>query len=130
MTTSTRTHTAASPLHPWVPGLGGYSVCRYGCGATKAGPPAPSVQGSRTSEAAARRIEGSPRAAAKAAVLAAIRQSVDGLTAEKIEQVTGMGGSTVRPRIVELERDQSIRKSGKKRLTRSGREAEVYVAVV
>lgn len=116
-------------LHTWGPALGGYVKCRY-CPAAKAEAPAPSVQGSRTSEESARRIEGSPRAAAKAAVLKAIRQSASGLTAEKIAEVTRMSGDTVRPRLVELERENRVKKSGVRRLTRSGREAETYVAVV
>lgn len=107
-------------------GIVGCSVWR--CDFTMREKPAPSVQGSATSNAAAMAIEGSPRARARAAVLAAIRDSVDGLTAEKIEQVTGMGGSTVRPRLIELENLHLIVKSGKRRLTKSGREAEVYVA--
>ena len=90
--------------------------------------PAPSVQGSPTSDAAAQKIEGSPRTKARAAVLQAIRNSPSGLSAEKVEEITGIDGNTVRPRIVELVRLNLVKDSGKVTLTKSMRSAVLWVS--
>ena len=82
-----------------------------------------------TSKEAARAIEGGPRNRARAAVLEAIR-AASGITAEKISEVTGIGGDTVRPRIVELVALNLIRDSKKTSLTRSGRNAVCWVATL
>lgn len=48
----------------------------------------------------------------RAEVLAAI-VARGGATEREIEEATGLGGNTVRPRLVELERDGAIRKAGR-----------------
>lgn len=130
MTATTRKHTASAPFHDYVASaIPGAMVCRYaGCGAVKALAPAPSVQGSRTSEAAAQAQTDAGRTTRKDRIEAAIRAAGhEGLTAERIEAVTGYGGSTVRPRIVELERERRVVKTSRTRLTASGHDAFVYV---
>ena len=123
MTTKTRVcrHQMDKPL------LGGMVGCRW-CDFAVKETPAPSVQGSKTSSDAAHSIEGGPRTKARSAVLEAIRKSVNGLTAEKISAITGYPGDTVRPRIVELVRLNLIEDSKRVSLTRSGRQAVLWVA--
>ena len=53
----------------------------------------------------------------------------EGATAEEIEMATGISGNSVRPRLVQLRRDGLIVDSGKVRLTRSKRQAVIWVAV-
>ena len=91
--------------------------------------PAPAVESSPTSVAAARLIEGSPRHAARVAVFQAIAASTDGLTDERGIEITGLSESTYRPRRLELMGDGAVRNSGKTRLTKRGRDAVVWVAV-
>ena len=63
-------------------------------------------------------------------VLHAIHASAYGLTAQEIEDRTGIAGNTVRPRLVEL-RDAGLIVEGPRfRKTRSGRWAVVWVAVL
>ena len=50
-----------------------------------------------------------------------------GMTAEEICTATGLKGDTVRPRIVELVREDRIIVAGKRK-TKSGRNADVWVA--
>lgn len=52
-----------------------------------------------------------------------------GATDEEIQEALAMGGSTARPRRVELLEQHRIRDSGQKRPTRSGRAAVVWVAI-
>lgn len=92
--------------------------------------PVPAVESSDTSKAAARAIEGGPRAKARLAVLNAIIAATEGLTAERISEITGISGDTVRPRIVELSEANLIMKSTRTRMTRAGREAQVWVVGV
>jgi hypothetical protein len=96
--------------------------------------PAPH-SGSPTSRAAARRI--APVAGTiRADVLAYLRsRGADGATADEIERALGIGGSTVRPRLIELlgrepdGSDQFIVETERTRETRSRRKAVVYLAV-
>ena len=85
-------------------------------------------ESSRTSVAAAQALPAGRRANLRQAVLDAIRAAPDGLTAERVSETTGIGGDTVRPRIVELCERNLIVRSGKTRLTKSGRDAECWVA--
>lgn len=50
----------------------------------------------------------------------------DGATAQEIETALGLGGSTVRPRLVELRETGCVRDSGRTRKTASGRSAVVW----
>lgn len=89
--------------------------------------PAPSVQGSRTSEAAARSLTDANRNTKKARIFEVILASgIEGMTAEKIAEVTGLSGDTVRPRIVELHTENKIIRTGHMRLTKSKRMAECW----
>lgn len=91
--------------------------------------PAPSVQGSETSEAAARAMPDSQRKIDKARIVAAMRAAgSNGLTDEEGQRLTGIAGDTYRPRRGELLKDNLIVKARRKRMTRSGREAEVWIA--
>ena len=108
----------------------GYKRCGYfRCRAvSKVGKPALAVESSPTSVAAARAIEGGPRTRTKAMVLEAITNAIDGLTDERGQEITGLNGSTYRPRRVELEEEQKVYGSVKTRLTKSGRQAQVFYA--
>ena len=61
-------------------------------------------------------------------VYRAIKSSPAGLTAEEACTLTGIKGDTLRPRIVELVGQNRIRVAGK-RPTKSGRKADVWVAL-
>lgn len=88
----------------------------------------PAQRHSATSRAAAEAVE--PRAATlRRAALEAIRAAADGLTDEEGVDATGMGGSTWRPRRVELVGLGLVRDSGRVRKVRSGKRATVWVAV-
>lgn len=83
----------------------------------------PYVNGSETSEAAAKSIKPDK---GRAAVLAVLRQHPGGLTDEEIQGLTGLSPSTERPRRVELERLGRLFDSGEQRKTKSGRWAVVW----
>jgi transcription initiation factor IIE alpha subunit len=51
----------------------------------------------------------------------------DGATAEEIETATGISGNSVRPRLIQLRKADSIADSGKVRATRANRMAVVWV---
>lgn len=87
---------------------------------------APAVAHSTTSRAAAEAIQPSAETL-RGKVLAYLRET-GGATDEQGIEATGMGGSTWRPRRVELVVRGLVRDSGKTRLTRSGRKAVVWVA--
>lgn len=115
-------------LHDFsVPMLGGAKKCRY-CPTLKAERPALAQEHSATSVAAARAIEGGPRAKSKAAVLEAIRAHSGGLTDEAGIEATGLPDSTYRPRRVELVEANLVFDSKKTRLTKSGRSAVIWMA--
>ena len=90
---------------------------------------APYQPHSATSKAAAAGIE--PKAGTlRAGVLAALRGAgAGGGTDEQIQHWLGLDPSTARPRRVELVQAGLVRDSGQTRLTRSGRQATVWVAV-
>jgi len=81
---------------------------------------------SATSVEAAHKI--ADAAALRAQVLAYLRERIDGATDEEIQTALSLGGSTQRPRRVELVNRGQVRDSGRRRLTRSGRQAVVWVA--
>ena len=92
-------------------------------------PPAPAVQGSRTSEAAARAQTDENRTTKKNRILAAIKGTGrDGLTDQAGQEITGIPGDTYRVRRGELFRENKIIKANRLRLTKSGNEAEVWIA--
>ena len=108
--------------------LAGYQKCAY-CSEARALPPAPAVQGRPTSEAAARRIDDHRRTSLKLLILSKLRECGDaGATDEELEALTGIGGSTLRPRRGELAREQLIEHTGTTRMTTSGLHATVWRA--
>lgn len=89
--------------------------------------PAPYVQGSETSRAAAQHV-GNATGAMREAVLRFLADRGDeGATDEEIGSALRLGGSTARPRRVELVAAGCVRDSGKRRPTTSGRAATVWV---
>lgn len=54
------------------------------------------------------------------------RQGMTGATAEQMEAHANLGGSTIRPRLLELERDGFVERTSENRATRSGMLAAVY----
>lgn len=91
--------------------------------------PAPYQRHSRTSAAAAQRIE--PKTGTKRAlVLAFLRgRGAAGATDEEMQQQIPMGSNTQRPRRVELVAGRLIKDSGRERNTTGGDAAVVWVAV-
>ena len=91
-------------------------------------PYTPYQRGSDTSEGAAESI--APTASSLAGkVLALIRRQGEyGATRDEIEQRLGMLMQTVTARVRGLVLDGFIKDSGRRRLTRSGRKAEVLIA--
>jgi hypothetical protein len=86
----------------------------------------PAQHHSPTSVAAAEAIK--PKAETlRRKVYDAIRDSQDGLTDEEVQDILNMGGSTQRPRRRELEKSLHIRDSQRKRKTRAGVLAVVWV---
>ena len=89
---------------------------------------APYIAGSQTSEAAAHAIRPSA-STLREQVLAAIRASgLRGLTDAEGEALTGIDGSTYRPRRVSLHEDGLIIDLGERRKTESGRSSVVWYA--
>lgn len=87
----------------------------------------PSVAGSATSIAAAKQIE-PVSGALRLAVYRFVKSCQSrGATDEEIQDALRMPASTQRPRRVELVQDGWVRDSNKKRPTRSGRAAVVWV---
>lgn len=76
-----------------------------------------------------------PIASHRRTVLRALASAPTGLTAEELEARTGLGGNTIRPRLVELSGERRgyplptpyVRLSGRTRPTRRRRQANVYV---
>ncbi len=91
--------------------------------------PALAVVRSATSEAAARAVE-PVRGRIAETVYLAIQASSAGLTAQEVEEATGFEGNTVRPRLTELWEAQRIEKTTRTRRTRSGKQAQIWVARV
>lgn len=61
-------------------------------------------------------------------VLNAIRDAADGLTDEEGMEVTGLQGSTYRPRRIEAVMAHRVRDSGRTRPGRSGRQMTIWIA--
>lgn len=59
-------------------------------------------------------------------LLVLARQGMNGATAEEMEAHANLGGSTIRPRLLELERDGFVERTRDNRPTRSGMLAAVY----
>jgi hypothetical protein len=92
------------------------------------GEPPPAQRHSETSLAAAAAIE--PDAATlRGKCLDHLRHAPDGATDEEQQEDLRMNPSTQRPRRIELLKAGWIRDSGKRRPTRSGRQAVVWIAV-
>lgn len=88
----------------------------------------PSQPHSATSVAAAAAVKPDANRL-RALVLDALRAVYpDGLTDEQIIDTTGLSPSTARPRRIELVQRNLVRDSGRKRKTRSGREAVIWEA--
>jgi hypothetical protein len=83
--------------------------------------------GTRTSEAAARSL--SNTAQQLAAIHALVLSRMDGLTRQEIEDATGLGGDTARPRIWSLLKSGHLIQTEQTRATRSGRQAFILVGV-
>lgn len=64
-------------------------------------------------------------------VLDALRErGAEGATAEELEHATGLSGSTVRPRLIELRRKGLVMDSTRTRPTASGRRAVVWITTL
>lgn len=88
----------------------------------------PFVSSSDTSWAAAQSI--APVASnLRAQALAAIKDSKDGLTCDEVEALLGMRHQTASARLRELAKAEAIIDVGRRRQTRSGRQAVVWTAV-
>jgi hypothetical protein len=90
----------------------------------------PYVKGSGTSRAAAgsmRETARTQRAEVRAFLLGLWPK---GATDQEIQDGLGMGGSSERPRRIELEKDGLVLRTNETRKTGSGRAAAVYVAVL
>lgn len=106
-----------------------YRACE-GCGAIKrvvVMMPAKAQEHSETSKSAARAIE-PRRNILRKQVYDILLATPSGLTDEEIQTMTGMEGSTQRPRRVELVESGAVVDSGLTRATRSGRQATVWTA--
>jgi hypothetical protein len=62
-------------------------------------------------------------------VLAYLKEHPEGATDEAMSIALGLGGSTLRPRRLELQQAELIKDSGRYALTRSGRKATLWVAI-
>lgn len=89
---------------------------------------APYQRHSEPSKAAARAIRPSA-GTLRERVLGYLMTCLDGATDEQIQLALGMNPSTQRPRRIELLRAGSIKDSGRKRKTTSGRAATVWEVV-
>lgn len=59
-------------------------------------------------------------------VLKTLRDLGGSATADELQEASGLGGSTVRPRLIELARPGWVTKTDQTRPTRSGRQANVW----
>lgn len=82
-----------------------------------------------TSHAAGKEVKRSGRAGTlRARVFVQIlRSGVDGATLDELEQIMGVPGNTLRPRRVELHEKGFVIDSGKRRPTRTGKDAIVWI---
>ena len=105
-----------------------YAGC-VGCDAVRPIPRGPVLaqEHSETSKEAARSLTTPRRDATRQQVYDALRNAgYSGLTAEKIEEITGLAGDTVRPRLVELDKAFQITRTKETRMTKSNRPAQVW----
>jgi transcription initiation factor IIE alpha subunit len=84
---------------------------------------------SGTSRLAALRIEPAARTLRAAVYSVIIKAGVSGATDEEICEALRMAGNTERPRRVELMDGGFVKDSSRRRHTRSGRQAVVWIAV-
>ena len=90
----------------------------------------PHVAGSDTSRAAAEAIRPlAPRQQDRALASISARHS-DGMTCDEVEMALGMSHQTASARVRDLVKAGAIVDSGKRRPTRTGRKAAVYVVKV
>ena len=87
--------------------------------------PALAQEHSETSKEAARAIE-PKRTALQRIVLDAIGALGGEATADEIEELLDIGGSSIRPRLVELTESNVLQRTERTRLTRRGRRAFTY----
>jgi hypothetical protein len=88
---------------------------------------APFAPKSDTSREAAEQIRPQAANLRESVLRAMLKTPGEGATAEEIEELTGLAGNTVRPRLIELVERGQIAKTDRKRATRSGRNAVIYV---
>jgi len=95
----------------------------------------PPHNGIDTSEAAANAVAGKAEAIRQQVYKLVVERG--SLTSDEIQALTGLDGNTVRPRLWELEgnpitsgRQRLVYKSDDKRMTRSGKPARVYKALL
>ncbi len=81
-----------------------------------------------TSKASAKRIRPMVPGQKKTIFDLVLSVGRQGLTAEQISDETGISGDSVRPRLLCLEREGRIRRSGRTRKTKAHREAEIWEA--
>lgn len=82
--------------------------------------------GTETSKAAARSIAPRMNQMRMSILGALLRAAPYGLTAQEIEQHTGMTGNSIRPRLVEMETLTWVSRGPEVRATKSGRDAAVW----
>lgn len=87
---------------------------------------APFVRGSETSEAAADEIE-EHGASMTTRVLNTLKAQPAGLTDQQMQDMSGLGPQSQCPRRIELVKLGLVADSGRKRKTRRGRDATVWV---
>ncbi len=110
----------------------GWETCvnaRFGCDAPQRRAPEPvppAQQHSETSKAAAKSQKPSHLHRNRLLVFNALKLWIGGLTDEEIQAATGLGGSTERPRRIELVKERLVVDSGRVRATKSGRNAVVW----
>jgi hypothetical protein len=91
--------------------------------------PVLAVQGSPTSEEAARTLSPGKRAIDRERVYVAIAASPSGMTDDELQAALDLDGSTERPRRLELFEQGRIARTGRTRSTRAGKRAAVWIAV-
>lgn len=118
----------AEPICPWCGGefMGDLCPCRRPPVDTPL--PVPYAVGSDTSEEAAKRIEPHVNSQ-RGQLLELLRAHPAGLTDEQMQAMAAMAGHSQSPRRLELQRLGWVRDSGRRRLTRSGRNAVVWEIV-
>lgn len=109
-------------------GLNAYGKPRTPEAASSPSPVGAAHNGTPTSIAAARSVAGIAGEMRRRVYDYIADRGFDGATAHEIELGLSIGGSSIRPRLIELERDNFITCTEVTRPTASGRQACVYVA--